>query len=1028
MTEARPPLTGRRIFHAAGLPMLLVDPDTSQIEDVNDALCRFYGRTREELIGSGLSVISRSTPERLRDALAGFELGTGQTFAVEHVLAGGRAVPVTVTSAPVNLDGRRLIIEVITERGADRDARADLALMYEAMSDIHRAIVRAKSEAELWCEASRIIVEVAGFPLAWVTIVDEDRRHARIAAAAGGVAFLEDRVDDLTAADATPVARAILEDRTVVHDDIAAQAVGPYTGRALMFGFQSGAAVPMHDGDGPPYGALVVLEPLPAALTPERVALLERLAADLAVARSLMRTSARLRASEERYRSIVGVLQEGVITYDADGRITEVNDAARRPLSPIESVGVGLDGRALAARFVREDGSPWPPDDLPSRVAMSTGRPTERRVIGVPQLDGTVRWVSSSAAPTGFRDDGHPSGTVVSFADVTELREAVARAKASEDRVRTLVDEAFDGVLVIDEQGLILYVNPAAERILEVPHGFIVGRSIAELVPVEIQDQLARDLASIASGTVLEGEYPILRSDGFVLAIEITARNVSARRALQAERDRLAQAAEQASDAISITDAAGIITYVNRAYERMNGYLREEAVGRSAELHLAPEHAGIEELIGEVLATGGVWAGEVTQRAKDGSRFRVSSRVVALRDAAGRVVGRVAIARDISLEHEQDARLAQASRLEAVAQLAGGVAHDLNNVLTMIVGHAALLDPFTSTPADIAEGVRAITEAAGQAEMLTTRLLAFGRRAFLQPRAADLRDLLADTGPILARAVGPRVALAVSPGVDPMPVSLDPNLFEQALLALVVHARDTMPNGGTVRLSVERPAEGEALPGVDTAVLVMSDNGPGLAPETLARLFEPFAAVGDDEPGLGLAMAYGFTEQSGGRLVASSAPGAGTTFRLLLPLATPCEAPARPATDAQPKRTGAATILVAEDEGVLRQVAQRTLVARGYNVLLAASGDEALVVAAGYDGRIDLLFSDVVMPGLRGPGLAAALLRTRPDMRVLLTSGYAADVIGRRGIESTLGDFLPKPYTPSMLAARVAELLAEGGA
>ena len=1160
MTEPRTPYGGRRlIFHAAGLPMLLVDPETGLIEDVNEASCRFYGRAREEMLGHQLTVISRSTPERLRDALSTAAKG-GHEFAVEHITASGRVVPVTVTAAPVEIDGRLLLHEVITERGPDPDARSLLALLHEATADIHRAIVRAQGEAELWSEAARIAVEVAGFRLAWVAIVDDAAAVARVVASAGEVGFLEGRVDDLLAANPTPIARALAGGRTIVLDDIGVDRPGPYADRALTFGLRSGAAVPMREGDGPPFGALVVLDDRPSALSGERVALLERVAADLAVARALLRTTERLRASEERYRSIVeqasagimvfdpngavadanpaacamlgytleglrtvggelilrdlshdegagisevpdpgsalradrrfrradgevitvafqgrlredgaveavvqdvtaerraqadlrvsearyrdlvGMLQEGIITYDASGRATEMNETARLLYGPDAPDLTGHDSRFMARTFIREDGSPYPTGGLPSQVALQTGRPTERVVIGVPQHDGRVRWISSSAVPTGLDADGRARGIVVSFADVTELREALARAKASEDRVRTLVDEAFDGVIVLDAEGVISYANPSAERILAARRRDIIGRSLYDIVPTDQRERLERDLAWMAAGNVFVGEYPALRSDGVELATEITgsrladgriellARDVTARKALEAERDRLAQAAEQASDAIYVTGSDGKISYVNRAYERMNGYLREEVVGQGAGIHRAPEHAALDPEVDAALAAGGAWAGETVHRAKDGTRFRVSSRVVVLRDGMGRVAGRVAIARDISIEREQDARLAQAARLEEIAQLAGGVAHDLNNVLTMIVGHAALLDPLNSTPADIAEGVSAITAAAGQAEMLTTRLLAFGRRAFLQPRQADLRDLLSDTQPILARAVGARVALVGSPGTSPAPVNLDPNLFEQALLALVVHARDTMPDGGTLRMSIERPLASEALPGVPAAVLVVSDSGPGLVPETLAHLFEPFATIGDDEPGLGLAMLHGFVEQSGGRVGVTSAPGQGTTFRILLPLAVPVLEPVRLVASAQQERSGPPTILVAEDEAVLRQVAQRTLAARGYDVLLAASGDEALAIASARDGRIDLLFSDVVMPGLRGPGLAAALLRMRPDMRVLLTSGYAEDVIGRRGIESALGAFLPKPYTPSMLAAAVAELLGTDGA
>jgi two-component system cell cycle sensor histidine kinase/response regulator CckA len=928
MTELRTPSGGRRpILHAAGLPMLLVDPDAGLIEDVNDAACRFFGLTREALVGQPLTPFSRASPECLLDAWSTAAAGV-HTFGVEHVAAAGRVVPVTVCAAPVDIGGRHLVHAMISERRAGPEARAALAQLKEATTAVNRAIVRARSEAELWSEASRIVVEVGGVSAAWVALADPVTRAVSVAAAAGEAELPDGRIDDLAAGDRAPVAEAIATGRALAHDDIATGLSGPFADHALELGFRSCAAVPMRDGDGPPFGVLVVLDRRHAALSGERLALLDQLAADLAAGRALLRASVRLRESEARYRSIVDQASAAIIVFDRHGTILEANPAACTML------GYGLEREGSA------DGAP------------------------------------------------------------------VAHAA-----------DAVDGV------------NPA-ERPL-------IGRSLMDLVPQDQHQRLEADLAGASRGDMVPGEYPAIRADGSVLATEVTtslladgrieviARDVTARKALESERDRLAQAAEQASDAIYITDADGVIVYVNRAYERMNGYLREEVVGRGSSVHRAPEQVTLDEVISAALATQGVWAGEVVHRAKDGTRFRVSSRIVAMRDAAGQVTGQVAIARDISLEREQDARLAQAARLEAIAQLAGGVAHDLNNVLTMIVGHAALIDPPTSTPAEVSEGVRAITAAAGQAEMLTTRLLAFGRRAFLRPRRADLRDLLSDSQPLLARAVGPRIALVMSPGLEPKPVSLDPNLFEQALLALAVHARDAMPEGGTLRVGIERPAPDETLAGVDSAVLVVADSGPQAPPEVLAHLFEPFAAIGDDDSGLGLAMAHGFVDQSGGRIDVVSVPGGGTTFRVLLPLAVAGPEPVPAAAGAQPMRTGPATVLIAEDEGVLRQVASRTLAARGYTVLQAASGEEALELAAAHDGRIDLLFSDVVMPGLRGPGLAAALLRTRPDMRVLLTSGYAEDVVGRRGIASP-GGFLAKPYTPSMLAAAVADLLDAG--
>ena len=746
--------------------------------------------------------------------------------------------------------------------------------------------------------------------------------------------------------------------------------------------------------------------------------------------------TAALRASEARHRDLIAALQEGIIAYDAEGRVTEINDAALRMIDSRHSAAVGTGAVDLARQYVDELGEPFPSDRLPSQVALRTGRPTERVVVGLPQADGTFTWVSSNAVPMSPDGRGRPIGVVVSFTDVTALRDAIARATASEARVRSLIDAATDALLVLDADGLITYANPVADRLFGVDAGALAGSRLVDFVPEQARRRFVAALARLRRGEHLVGEFPGLRADGREVVVEVSAgqlpdgrieciaRDVTERRALEGERDRLALAAEQASDAIYVTDLDGRIVYVNRAYERLTGYLRDEVIGRTTEVHRGADEAAADLGVEALLASGGTLAGEITMRTNGGRRFRVSKRLVVLRDRDGVPTGTLGIARDISVERDEDARLANAARMEAVAQLAGGIAHDLNNVLTMIVGYATLLDPGAATQDEIAASVRGITEATDQAQVLTTRLLAFGRRTFLHPRAADLRDLVADMQPILARAAGPRATLLMSPGTTPVPVRIDPNLFEQAILNLVTNARDAMPDGGVLRLAIEAPGPADDLPAGDWATFVVADTGMGMPPEMLARVFEPSYGKGDERVGLGLAMVHGVIEQSGGHIRIESAPGTGTTFRIHLPLTAVVVAePARPVARAQPSRSGPATILVAEDELVLRRVAERTLGSRGYRVLPAASGEEALAMAAAFPGRIDVLFADVGMPGLRGPGLASALLRLRPDMRVILTSGYAEDEIVRRGITSATSEFLAKPYTPGGLLQVVERLL-----
>jgi PAS domain S-box-containing protein len=420
-------------------------------------------------------------------------------------------------------------------------------------------------------------------------------------------------------------------------------------------------------------------------------------------------------------------------------------------------------------------------------------------------------------------------------------------------------------------------------------------------------------------------------------------------------------------------------------------------------------------------------------------------RALPLRDADGQVIAGLVVARDVSEQRRHDAvrqaleaQLRQSQKMEAVGRLAGGIAHDFNNILTVITANAEFLlealDPADPRHADTVE----IRAAAARAAALTRQLLAFSRKQILSPQVLDLNRVVEAVRPMLARLIGEDVRVETRAAPELPAVLADAGQMEQVLLNLAVNARDAMPGGG--RLCIEtaecRVDDGtwadaapddprrEVPPGA-YVTLAMSDTGTGMPPEVAARVFEPFFTT---KPlgrgtGLGLSTVYGIVTQSGGHVCVHSVPGEGSTFTLFLPRVSsaPCAAAAAPAAPA-PAR-GSESVLLVEDEEVVRALARRTLERQGYTVIEALGAEHALAVAAAHDGPIHLLLTDVVMPEMAGPALVERLHGERPLLPVLYMSGYTDDDIVRHGVLTSETPFLQKPFTPAALVSAVREVL-----
>ncbi len=529
-------------------------------------------------------------------------------------------------------------------------------------------------------------------------------------------------------------------------------------------------------------------------------------------------------------------------------------------------------------------------------------------------------------------------------------------------------------------------------------------------------------------------------ADDISFKLEVIGRE-EARRALEAERDKLAVVVEQAGEFVLMTDREGLVAYTNPAFTRTTGYSPGEALGRPPGFVVdGPEQAEFASAVERAMA-GNSWAGRCRIVASDGTERDMHVMVSPRRAESGVVMGAIVIGRDISRERQLEAQLVQSQKMEAVGRLAGGIAHDFNNLLTAISGYAELLKLEVGEGAACAQDIAEIQRASSRATQLTAQLLAFSRRQILRPQSLDPRAVLMGIAPMLRRLIGEDVDLVVTAGTGLGPVLADPTQLDQALVNLALNGRDAMPSGGRLDLEAEEVALPIALAaGRDGAaagpyvVLRVRDAGTGMTPEVLSQAFEPFfttKATGKGT-GLGLSTVLGIVEQSNGFVEVDTGPGIGTTVSLYLPKAAgPLDEPAPAETSvlmqSRARRGGTragGTLLVVEDEEPVRALVRRVLEKAGYTVMVAATAEEALALEATHDGSIDLLFTDVILPGMTGRRLADEIRARRPALPVLYASGYNQEIIAERGILAPDVSYMAKPYSPDEVLRRVAELVA----
>ncbi len=514
---------------------------------------------------------------------------------------------------------------------------------------------------------------------------------------------------------------------------------------------------------------------------------------------------------------------------------------------------------------------------------------------------------------------------------------------------------------------------------------------------------------------------------------------IRAEQALKASEERYRMLFERNLAGVYSTTLDGRMLDLNEACARMFGYTsREEAMAHTL-WDVSPSVAEMQMLIALVLKQKTFTDLEVCLRRIDGRPVWVLGSASLIEDKDGKPASIEGTLIDITERKRLEQQLRQSARMEAVGRLAGGVAHDFNNLLTAVLGYSDLLLERLPEAGPLWRYAAEVRKAGERAASLTRQLLAFSRQQVLEPQVLNLNSVVTDLQKMLRRLIGENIELVISLGPELGNVKADPGQIEQVILNLAVNARDAMPEGGTLAIET---ATVDLSDGADVLVfeqfsvrpgkyvmLAVRDNGRGMDAETQTRIFEPFFTTKDKDKGtgLGLSTVYGIVKQSEGYIAVRSEPGEGTTLKVYLPCVergAPEVKPGEMPPAGHPVAEGSETILLAEDEDGVRELARLVLLAKGYKVLEAISGEQALRICANYDGPIHLVLTDVIMPHIGGQELARRLATLRPEAKVLYMSGYTGGAIGR--LLDSESAFLQKPFTSETLARKVREVLDQG--
>ena len=751
-------------------------------------------------------------------------------------------------------------------------------------------------------------------------------------------------------------------------------------------------------------------------------------------------------------------LPQGALIADSGGRVLYANASYRSLL--------GLDAEAPVPSPDRAfGGNPHLAEPI-FRLARAAqqGRALKEEFRLPPPGEGeedtaiVPRWfrISVQPMPPDPRSGRKGALTVWQVDEITHERAREEESFAKVQAAIAYLDSAPAGFFTADADGNIEYLNATLAQWLGLDLSEVANR------PLKLSRIMSQDSAALIAGAgrgnhqgaTRRFDVDLLKADGTSLPVRILHRLprggsgalahalVLARSSGEAEEAgagalRFARLFHSAPIAIATVDAQGFISAINAAFVRLFGDVSSEPNKVRLETLVEPEsrHALRRALEAALARQGQIDPVDIVFAGGGERSGRIYLSPIEQPEGEGEAA--MAYAIDTTEQRALEMQIAQSQKMQAVGQLAGGIAHDFNNMLTAIIGFSDFL-LMNHRPTDPAfQDIMNIKQNANRAAGLVRQLLAFSRQQTLRPQVLQLGDVLSELSILLGRLLGENIELKLEPGRDLWPVKADLHQFEQVIVNLAVNARDAMPDGGKLVIrtaNIDEAASRELgvrhIPPGEYVLIEVSDSGTGMAPEVMQKIFEPFFSTKEigRGTGLGLSTVYGIVKQTGGYIFAESEPGNGTTMRVYLPRyiesATEVEQAKIERKAEKPKDlTGRGTVLLVEDEDAVRSFAARALGQRGYNVLEATTGAEALEVFASHKGDVDLVVSDVIMPEMDGPTLMQTLRRERPDLKIIFISGYAEDAFRKHLAENEDFMFLQKPFDLKELAAAVKAAL-----
>jgi len=756
------------------------------------------------------------------------------------------------------------------------------------------------------------------------------------------------------------------------------------------------------------------------------------------------RTEEDLKHQKRRLESLIEYSSLAIVTLDEGHNIISYNRDFEKLFHFKESeiVGKNLDELIAGQEYI-EDALSYTKETLRGKAIYGSGKRQRKdrayidvEFIGVPVII-----------------DGKVIGAYGIYQDISDRKQAEEALRDGERFLQNVFDAIKDGISVLDLNLKIVRVNSWMEEMYSKERKFAERKCYEVYQKRDTPCPWCPSLKTIETGETNNAivpypseenptgwielsSFPLRNIEGDMVGVIEYVKDITqqkrAEESLRKSEEHYRSIFEDSRDAVYITTRDGKFIDANQSALDLFGYSREEMASVNAlQLYVHPSDAGKFEK--EIEKRGILRDHEVTFRKKDGTEMDCLLNTTLRRANDGSILAYQGIIRDMTEHKKLEAQLLQAQKMEAVGTLAGGVAHDFNNILTTIIGNASLALMEVDKDGTLREEIGEIKTAGERAAALTRQLLAFSRKQIIQPKVLDFNELLAGIEKMLGRLIGEDIELLTIPGPELWQVETDPGQMEQVIMNLVINARDAMPNGGKLTVetaNVDLDGNYFRKHGIEEqvgsyGVISVSDTGSGMDKETREHIFEPFFTTKEigKGTGLGLSTVYGIVKQNNGFIWVYSESGQGSTFKVYLPKAKGDVEEEEKERTSVSELGGSETVLIVEDDDSLRNLARKTLQQHGYKVMDAENGEDALRVSKEYEGSIDLMITDVVMPKMGGKETAERLQPLYPHMKVIYMSGYTDKAIVHHGVLAPELNFIEKPFSPEKLALKVLEVL-----